>query len=176
MTSKYITLLILLICSLLHSFSISAQTPSTNNQTEKLVLGKIETIQDFEASLFYKQFRPMKGDYWKLKTGGVNTVYSIPNQPNIAFEMQTIGQKVIGFGITFYESRIMLNNDDMAFVTQLLLSIDAKHTNSQVTHYIKHNAIKSIRQIHKVRPISFGAFEIYAGKVIDPVISIERAP
>ncbi len=137
MKLKHSILAILFVCSLLHSISIPAQEPSKREQTEKLRLGKIETTQDFETSVFFKTFKPMKGHFWKLRTGGVNTVYSIPDLPNIAFEMQTFGKKVVGFGMTFYESRIMLNDENMAFVTQLLLSIDAKHTNSQVTYYIK---------------------------------------
>jgi hypothetical protein len=154
--------------------SILAQTASTQHQNQKPTLGRIETVQDFEASLFYQAFKPLRGKSWRLRTGGVNTVYTFASQPDIDLELQTDGERVLGFGITFNTNRTMIKDDTMAFITKLLLSIDAKHTNSKVTDYIKRNAIRDVKHIHKVRPISYGAFKVYAGRVIAPIISIER--
>jgi hypothetical protein len=150
--------------------------PETTEQFNSTPSTKIETLDDFERSAFYRDYKLRKGDGWKLNTGAYNNSYETSSLSDVSIEVQTIDSKVIGFGIIFHErSQQSLQDSELNFVYKLLESIDTKvKLDSRVKEYIKTNAEKSVFQIKQATPINFGRFKIYAGKVIEQTISIEK--
>jgi hypothetical protein len=136
---------------------------------------KIETLDDFERSEFFRDYKLRKGDGWKLNTGAYNNSYETPSLSDISIEVQTIENKVVGFGIVFYE-RDSLQESDLSFVYKLLQSVDTKgKLDPKIREYIKVNAEKHVFQIKQANPTTFGKFKIYAGKVgPEQTISIEK--
>lgn len=138
-------------------------------------LSRIETLDDFERSEFYRDYKLRKEDGWKLNTGAYNNSYETSSLSNVSIEIQTIENKVIGFGIVFYE-RDSLREADLNFVYKLLQSINTKgKLEPKIREYIKSNAERRVFQIKEANPTTFDKFKIYAGKVgPEQTISIEK--
>lgn len=136
---------------------------------------RIETLDDFERSEFYRDYKLRKEDGWKLNTGAYNNTYETSSFSHVSIEVQTIENKVVGCGIVFYE-RDSLQEPDLTFVYKLLQSINTKgKLDPKVRDYIKSNAEKPVFQIKQANPITFDKFKIYAGKVgPEQTISIEK--
>lgn len=136
---------------------------------------RIETLDDFERSEFYRDYKLRKEDGWKLNTGAYNTSYETSSLSNVSIEVQTIENKVVGFGIVFYE-RDGLREADLNFVYKLLQSINTKgKLEPKIRDYIKSSAEKHVFQIKEANPTTFDKFKIYAGKVgPEQTISIEK--
>ena len=136
---------------------------------------RIETLDDFEGSEFFRDYKLRKGDGWKLYTGAYNNTYETSSLSDISIEVPTVENKVVGFGIVFYE-RDDLQESDLNFVYKLLQSVDTKvKLAPKVREYIKVNAEKRVFQIKQANPITFGKFKIYAGKVgPEQTISVEK--
>jgi hypothetical protein len=138
---------------------------ATAEQSDSISAIKIETLDDFERSEFYRDYKLRRDDKWRLTTGAYNNTYETSSLPNTAIEVQTIDNKVIGLGIIFYE-RDSLQDSELNFVYKLLQSIDTKsRLDSKVKEYIKNNAERNVFQIKQATPITFGKLKIYAGKV-----------
>jgi|GEM_PF-2861735 len=135
---------------------------------------RIETLDDFEKSGFYVDYKMRKEDGWKLNNGSYNNSYETSALSDTSVEVQTIENKVVGFGMVFYE-RNGLEEADLNFVYKLLESIDTRATlESKTREYIKVNAEKHVFQIRQADPTTFGKFKVYAGKVgHEQIISIE---
>jgi hypothetical protein len=136
---------------------------------------RIETLDDFERSEVYRDYKLRKEDGWKLNTGAYNNSYETSSVSDINIEIQTIENKVVGFGIVFDE-RDNLQEVDLNFVYKLLQSIDTKaKLDHKIREYIKINAEKPVFQIKQANPTTFGKFKIYAGRVgPEQTISIEK--
>lgn len=136
---------------------------------------RIETLNDFERSEFYRDYKLRKEDGWKLNTGAYNNTYDTSSLAHVSIEVQTIENKVVGCGIVFYE-RDSLQEPDLSFVYKLLQSINKKgKLDPKIRDYIKSNAEKPIFQIKQATPITVDNFKIYAGKVgPEQTISIEK--
>jgi hypothetical protein len=136
---------------------------------------RIETLDDFERSEFFRDYKLRKEDGWKLNTGAYNNSYETLSLSDISIEVQTIENKVVGFGIVFYE-RDSLQESDFNFIYKLLQSVDTKgKLDPKIREYIKINAEKHVFQIKQANPTTFGKFKIYAGKVgPEQTISIEK--
>src|SRR5438309_8513587 len=64
---------------------------------------RIETLDDFEKSKFYNDYKLHKDDGWKLNTGAYNNSYKTSSPSDVSIEVQTIENKVVSFGIVYYE-------------------------------------------------------------------------
>jgi len=89
--------------------------------------------------------------------------------------VQTIENKVVSFGIVYYE-RDILSEADLNFVCQLLQSADINlNVDHKVRDYIHTNAERHVFQIKQASPITLGKLKIYAGKVgPEQTISVEK--
>jgi len=136
---------------------------------------RIETLNDFERSEFYRDYKLRKEDGWKLNTEAYNNTYETSSLSHVSIEVQTIENKVVGFGIVFYE-RDSLQEADLNFAYKLLQSVNPKgKLDQKIRDYIKTNAEKHVFQIKEANPITFDQFKIYAGKVgPEQTISIEK--
>lgn len=148
---------------------------ATAEQFNSIAAIKVETLADFESSEFYKYYKLRRGDGWKLNTGAYNNTFETSSLPHVTIEVQTMDNKVIEFGIIFYE-RDSLQDSELNFVNKLLQSIDTKlKLDSKVKEYIKSNVERNVFQIKQATPITFGNLKIYAGKVgPEQSISIEK--
>lgn len=155
------------------------ETPTTRHKKEEpsssSLTSKIETIEDFKISEFYKYYKLYSNDGWELKEGGYNNVFETASIPDVSFEVVTIVNKVSEFGIIFYE-RGILQDIELNFVYKLLESLDKKkEVDSRIKEYIRTKAEKNISQIKQANPITFGKYRVYAGKVgSDQTIHVEK--
>jgi hypothetical protein len=145
------------------------------DKSDSVPPSRIETLDDFERSEFYRDYKLRKEDGWKLNTGAYNNTYETSSLSHVSIEVQTIENKVIGFGIVFYE-RDSLQEADLNFVYKLLQSVNPKgKLDPKIREYIKSNAEKHVFQIKEANPTTFDKFKIYAGKVgPEQTISIEK--
>ena len=139
---------------------------------------KIETLADFENSQFCRDFKCNKEDSWQLRSGGVNHYYNIPlggdKYNYIVVEITTENKRVTNFGLIYFNRELSgLSSSDLEIAYKLLNSIDSTRNISSVKKYIIQNIEKEISQINKVAPISWGSFNVYAGKIGQQTISIE---
>jgi hypothetical protein len=161
--------------------SQNVETPRPVPSSTELVkpnsspLARIETLDEFERSRFYKDYSLHKDDGWKLNTGAYNNSYKTPSLSNVSIEVQTIETKVVSFGIVFFE-RDILSEAELNFVYQLLQSADTNlNVDHKVRDYIKTNAERHVFQIKQASPTTLGKLKIYAGKVgPQQTISIEK--
>lgn len=143
---------------------------------EKITPLRIETLSDFENSQFYRYYKFRKGLGWNLRSGGYNNDYDVLSiWPDVSLEVITVGDKVVGFGIMFYE-RHELQENDLEFVYRLLESIDIQvKLTDKIKKFIKRNVERYVFQIRNADSIVFNRFKIWVGKVgKEQTISIAR--
>jgi hypothetical protein len=154
---------------------VSSPQPITPATPAPLPATQIVTLADFERGAFYRKYKLNKANGWALTAGAYNNTYETPDIPDIAFEVQTTGDEVSGFGVVFYE-RVVLGDAELKFVYDLLQSIDTRATlNPRVKEYIKTNAERGVSQVNQATPTTFNKYKIYAGRVgPEQTISIEK--
>ena len=160
------------------------QTSQTQNSQKQQIQkqpisDKIENLTDFENSQFCKDLKCNKEDSWQLNSGGVNHSYHIPLSSDkynyITVEITIENKRATDFGLMYYDRELSgLSSDDLEIAYKLLNSIDSTRNIDSVKNYIVQNIEKEIFQINKVSPISWGLFNVYAGKIGQQTISIDR--
>ena len=114
-----------------------------------------------------------------MRSGGVNHSYYISlggdKYNYITVEITIENKQATDFGLMYYDRELSgLRIGDLEIAYKLLNSIDSTRNINSVKNYIIQNIEKEIFQINKVSPISWGLFNIYAGKIGQQIISIER--
>ncbi len=161
-----------------NQLQFSQEQPSQKNQLQSLP-DKIETLADFENSQFCRDFKCNKGDSWQLSSGGINHFYSIPlggdKYNYITIEIVTENKQVTEFGLMYFDREVSgLSPSDLEIAYKLLNSIDSTDSIDSVKNYIIQNIEQENFQIRQVSPILWGTFNVYAGKIGQQTISIER--
>jgi len=161
-----------------------SQLPVSQEQQEietRFPSDKIETLADFERSQFCKDYKCEKRDSWILRSGGVNHSYDIldPNARDehdyISIEVVIENNQAVGFGLMYFgRETSKLNQDDLKVVYKLLESIDSTQDRSLVRNYIVQNVEKEVFQINQASPITWSSFNVYAGKIGQQTVSIEK--
>jgi hypothetical protein len=54
---------------------------------------RVETLDDFERSGFFRDYKLRKRDGWELNTGAYNNSYETPSLSDISIEVQTVENK-----------------------------------------------------------------------------------
>lgn len=153
---------------------------SQEQQNQKQPISdKIESLADFENSQFCRDLKCNKEDSWQLHSGGTNHYYYIPLGDDkynyITVEIVIENKQAIHFGLMYYDRELSgLRSGDLEIAYKLLNSIDSTHNINSVKNYIIQNIEKEIFQINKVSPTSWGSFNVYAGKIGQQTISIDR--
>lgn len=157
------------------------QSQSSHKQQlqKQPVSDKIESLADFENSQFYRDLKCNKEDSWQLNSGGINHYYYIPLDGDkynyITVEVVIENKQAIHFGLMYYDRELSgLRSGDLEIAYKLLNSIDSTRNINSVKNYIIQNIEKEIFQINEVSPISWGLFNVYAGKIGQQTISIDR--
>ena len=152
---------------------------SQNNQSQSPP-EKIETLADFENSQFCRDSKCNEEDSWQLNSGGINHSYAkIPLSGDkynyITIEVTTKSEQVTGFGLMYFDRELSgLRSGDLEIAYKLLNSIDSTRNIDSIKNYIIQNIEKEVSQINQSSPILWGPFNIYAGKVGQQIISIEK--
>jgi hypothetical protein len=158
---------------------VSQEQQSQNNLLQSPP-EKIETLTDFENSQFCRDFKCNEEDSWQLNSGGVNHSYakillSGDKYNYITVEVTTKNKQVTGFGLMYFDRELSrLSPGDLEIAYKLLTSIDSTRNIDSVKNYIIQNVEKEIFQIKQNSPILWGTFNVYAGKIGQQTVSIER--
>jgi len=150
--------------------AVVAESPATAPVVERVE--QIETVGHFEASAFCEEFRCVRESSYGLQDGNTNVIYEVSSQ-DTTMEVQTDGELIVGLGVSFYE-RPFLSKYDLEMIDALLTSLDGQNASPDLVQFVGVNSEKSVSQIRQASSMRFGVFEIWAGKIGNQVVSIER--
>ncbi len=172
-----------------HSELIDSNTPIQASQTQSFhkeqiqkqsIPDKIESLADFENSQFCRDLKCNKEDSWQLRSGGIYHSYTEiflggDKYNYISVGIATENKQATEFELMYFGRELSgLKQSDLEIAYKLLNSIDSTRDINFVKNYIIKNIEKEIFQIKDVSPISWGLFNIYAGKIGQQTISIEK--
>lgn len=166
------------------SVSEISQLPISQDQPQietHLPSDKIKTLSDFDYSQFCKDYNCKKTDSWALNSGGVNNTYDIQDTnardkyDYIGIEITTENNLTMNFGLMYFgREDSKLTQNDLQIAYKLFESIDSTQNTNLVKNYVAQNIEKNISQINKAKPIIWGLFNVYAGKIGQQTLSIEK--
>lgn len=137
----------------------------------------IRTLDDFEHSEFCAQYSCARGKTWTLKPSGVNHVFdtdfAMPDDEKLSVEVQTEGDVVNSFGTMFFE-KDTLDDADFKLIATLLRSSDQTRKHDSVLAFVRKNIEIPTHQIHQGKSTTDGEFRVWAAKVIQQTVTIER--
>lgn len=159
--------------------SLPAQEEQSEEQTQPLS-DTIRTLLDFENSQFCKKYKCKEEHSWNLRSGETSYSYELVSTIRNEYEyvivdVLTKDNKPIEFGLMYFGREISkLNQEDLQVAYELLSSIDSTQGMGAVKNYIAQNIEKDVFQINRAQPFSWGQLNIYAGKIGQQTISIEK--
>jgi len=134
----------------------------------------------FEGTEFCQKYSLMRGSSWDLKSGGVNHTYKTDYFDEFSLEIQTKGDRILGYGLSFYNPSpygyLPLTEKEYLFVEDFLTTISDRDISSAMT-FIKNNVEVPIKDANtsliETAPYTWGNFYIRARKVGNQVISVD---
>jgi rubrerythrin len=134
--------------------------------------GVIQLLSEFEESQFCRTYNCRFDDSWSLRSGGINNVYDIDVSPEVGVEITSLNGRPVDFGLTFYD-RQRLDSDDLQLIYSFLNSIHpGVEVDPSIKNFIERNVEVDVFQICQANSIPFGSMRIWAGKVMQQIISV----
>lgn len=137
----------------------------------KVYSTKLETVSDFENSMFFEKYTCYNDGSWRLQNGLLNNSYG---GPGISIDLSTSNMEIKHLGLTIYNKYYGLEEKDFNLINDLIDAFKFSGNTNRIKSYINKNIEKSVEQIKKAIPISSGKYKIWAGKVIQQTLVIEK--
>lgn len=135
---------------------------------------EIKTLSDFAKCTFCQIYDCIERKSWALRDGGTNHTYECDIKPDVSLEVQTRGTEVYGIGLMFYY-RESLSSDDFVIISDLIDCLGAKQKSAKAKQFIKAQIERRVHQIRQAKPIQFGSYTIWAGKVgYEQIVDLEK--
>lgn len=137
----------------------------------KVYSKQLMTQLDFENSLFFEKYKCNYDDSWKLLNGSTNHAY---NGSGISIDLSILNEEIKHMGIIFYNKYTGLTEKDVELIDDLIDAYKFQGGSSRLKSFIKKNIEKSVQQIKEAKLMKMGKYTIWAGKVIQQTLVIEK--
>jgi hypothetical protein len=139
----------------------------------------IQTISDFENSEFCRAYQCRPDGEWNLREGGTNHTYKIAGDSELSIEVQSAASRVLGAGLSidgrskFDDGRTRLKSNDEAFANAFVGAFTGNEC-SEAQRLVIRNLTRSYEQIMQAPAANCGTWEVRAGQILNPVVSLDR--
>jgi hypothetical protein len=132
----------------------------------------VQSLAEFEASQFCREYNCVLSDSWDLRKGGINNSYDTDVSPEVSVEVTTVDGIPTEAGLVFYY-RPKLSADDLQLVYLFLESFHpGVKVDTSVKTFIERNVEIDVFQICEADSIEFGSVRVWAGKVLEQTVHI----
>jgi hypothetical protein len=132
----------------------------------------VQSLAEFEASQFCREYNCVLGDSWDLRKGGIYNSYDIDISPEVSVGVTTVDDIPTEAGLVFYY-RSKLSADDLQLIYLFLESFQpGAKVDTPVKTFIERNVEIDVFQICEADSIEFGVVRVWAGKVLEQTVHI----
>jgi len=141
----------------------------------------VESLQDFEGTPFCQMLGCRRKDHWALRGGGTNYTYDLPSVAGASIEVSAEDSRVFSAGLTLYDRdmdparsyQAILRPGDRALAKAFVRSILGSNCTA-ADGAVRANLVTSFHQIMQAPAARCGQWEVRAGQVSDPIVTLDR--